>query len=97
MLILSFHCSVCEGVFHTSQEWLEHLLKQDHQSKARVQVFNWGQAERDCAFIVFATFPIASEDVLLFFSGSSGVDSLVRDFVFFPNNPRVGFFMFDSK
>ncbi|CAL8140282.1 unnamed protein product [Orchesella dallaii] len=88
-------CAVCQTTFNTRKKWLTHLLQPDHQSKAQEEICRWDQSERDCALVAFSALPIASLELLQFFS--KGSMDLVTDFVWFDNRPKVGFIRFESK
>jgi len=97
MLVITFKCTVCKGAFRNEKEWKEHLLLEHHQKKARKLIFKWGAAERERAFLVTTSqTPLATLEVLKYFSGK-GIHSLVQDFVYFPNQPFVGVFLFESR
>ncbi|CAL8140290.1 unnamed protein product [Orchesella dallaii] len=90
-------CTLCHGhdTFDTRKEWLSHLLQPSHQSKARKEICRWGQPERDCALVAYSSLPIASLELLQYFS--KGSMDLVTDFVWFHNHPKVGFIKFENK
>ncbi|ODM90849.1 Poly(A) RNA polymerase cid13 [Orchesella cincta] len=93
MSVHVYQCSVCQGNFVTRKEWTNHLLEPYHQTKARKEIYSWGQPERECVLVVFTTLPIPSFDLLQFFSN---ID-LVTDFVWLVSRPTVGFIQFESK
>ncbi|CAL8128455.1 unnamed protein product [Orchesella dallaii] len=95
MHVRVLECLMCQRGFGTRKEWLSHLLETYHQSKARAQISRWGQSEKECALIVFSSFPIASIELLHFFS--NGSMDLVTDFVWFESHPKVGVVQFESK
>ncbi|CAL8140296.1 unnamed protein product [Orchesella dallaii] len=96
MIVCVLECSVCHGTFDTRKEWLSHLLQPDHQSKAREEICGWGKPERDCALVAFSALPIASLELLQFFSKKSSM-TLVTDFIWFENRPKVAVIQFESK
>jgi len=92
------HCSVCDCSFGTRKDWLSHLLFPEHQVKARKEVLRWNARERECVIMAYSSFPVANEQVLFYFSNDGGKnDTIVTDFVWFPNRPKVGIIQFESK
>jgi len=97
------HCSVCDGSFGTKKDWLSHLLFPEHQAKARKEFLSWNKREKECVIMAYSSFPVANEEVLNYFSnddddsGSKKNDTIVTDFVWFPNRPKVGIIQFESK
>ncbi|CAL8124433.1 unnamed protein product [Orchesella dallaii] len=90
-----WQCSVCDGSFGTKKSWLCHLLLPEHQDKARIQCFSWDSDVRDCVVVAYSSFPVANEEVLIYFS--KGCDTVVTNFVWFPNRPKMGIVQFESR
>jgi len=100
-LVRVLHCSVCDNSFGTRKDWLNHLLLPEHQDKARLECRSWDKAARECVLVAYSSFPIANEEVLNYFSKDDGDggrnETIVTDFVWFPNRPKVGIIQFESK
>ncbi|CAL8143355.1 unnamed protein product [Orchesella dallaii] len=89
-------CLLCQSMCDTRKDWLCHLLECHHQTKARKVIHQWGQPDKECTVVVFASSSIASSLELLQFL-SRGSMNLVTNFVWFEKQPNVGFIQFESK
>ncbi|CAL8143357.1 unnamed protein product [Orchesella dallaii] len=90
------HCLLCQSIYETRKDWLCHLLECPHQNKARKVIHQWGQPDKECTVVVFASSSIALSLELLQFL-SRGSMNLVTNFVWFEKQPNVGFIQFESK
>ncbi|CAL8084144.1 unnamed protein product [Orchesella dallaii] len=95
MLEYVLDCSVCKGTFNTIKKWLTHLLEPNHQSKARKEIYQWGDLERECALVAFSSSHVASLELLQYFSMM--LNTIVTDFVWFDTLGRVGFIQLESS
>lgn len=95
--IYLLNCTVCKGEFYSKPQWEHHLIQNGHQKLARIQDnLNDKNNLRECSLVIFTTYDLTEEwadKIVQYF----GKDSIVTDFVWWEDRPRLGIVQFESR